>query len=157
MNYFLPESLGLSEELTSSIQTLPTGGNPTLSPAGTMYSTLLQLRTYVETEKLERTTLKQLVQRLQRDFALLQPHIEALDQKTTNQSSPLVSFENKIKILEKRLSTETGRHNARLNSLQLQLSTMSDQICQFEHSNCNFILWKVTSIKLFSNLPDYGI
>ena len=113
-----------------------------------MYSTLMPLRTHVETEKLERTTLKQLVQRLQRDFALLQPHIEALDQKTTNQSSPLVFLENKIKILEKRLSTETGRHNARLNSLQLQLSTLGDQICQFEHSNCNFILWKVTSIKL---------
>ena len=108
----------------------------------------LQLRTHVETEKLERTTLKQLVQRIQRDFALLQPHIEALDQKTANQSSPLVFIENKIKILEKRLSTETGRHNARLNSLQLQLSTLGDQIFQFEHSNCNFILWKVTSIKL---------
>ena len=113
-----------------------------------MYSTLLQLRTHVETEKLERTTLKQLVQRLQRDFAPLQPHIETLDQKTTNQSSPLVFLENKIKILEKRISTETGSHNAMLNSLQLQLSTMGDQICQFEHSNCNFILWKVTSIKL---------
>ena len=108
MNYFLPESLGLSEELTSSIQTLPTAGNPILSPAGTVYSTLLQLRAHVETEKLERTTLKQLVQRLQRNFALLQPHIEALGQKTTNQSAPLVSFENKIKILEKRLSTETA-------------------------------------------------
>ena len=149
MNYFLPESLGLPEEPAPSIQTLPTDGNSTLSLAGTMYSTLLQLRTHVETEKLERTTLKQLVQRIQRDFALLHPHIEALDQKTANQSSSLVSLENKIKILEKRLSTETGRHNAKLNSLQLQLSTMGDQICQFEHSNWNFILWKVTSIKLF--------
>ena len=113
-----------------------------------MYSTLLQLRTHVETEKLKRTTLKQLVQRLQRDFALLQPPIEALDQQTTNKSSPLTSLENRIKILEKRLSTETCRHNARLNSLQHQLSTTGDQICQFEHSNCTFILWKVTSIKL---------
>ena len=52
-----------------------------------MYSTLLQLHTHVQTEKLERTTLKQLVQRLQRDFALLQPHIETLDQQTTNKSS----------------------------------------------------------------------
>ena len=147
MNYLLPEFLGLPEEPTSSIQTFPTDGNSTLSPAGTMYSTLLQLRTHVETEKLERTTLKQLVQRLQRDFALLQPHIEALDQQTTNKSSPLASLENRIKILEKRLSTETCRHNARLNSFQHQLSTMGDQICQFEHSNCNFILWKVTSIK----------
>ena len=116
--------------------------------AGAMYSTLLQMRTHVETEKLERTTLKQLVQRLQRDFALLQPHIEALDQQTTKKCSPLTFLENRIKILEKRLSTETCRHNARLNSLQHQLSTMGDQICQFEHSNCNFILWKVTSIKL---------
>ena len=148
MNYLLPEFLGLPEEPASSIQTLHIDGNSTLSPARAIYSTLLQLRTHVETEKLERTTLKQLVQRLQRDLSLLQPHIEALDQKTTNQSSPLVFLENKIKILEKRLSTETGRHNARLNSLQLQLSTMGDQICQFEHSNCNFNLWKVTSIKL---------
>ena len=148
MNYLLPESLGLPEEPAPSIQTLPTDGNSNLSLAGNMYSNLLQLRTHVETEKLERTTLKQLVQRIQRDFALLQPHIEAFDQKTANQSSPLVLLENKIKILEKRLSTETGRHNARLNSLQHQLSTLGDQICQFEHSNCNFILWKVTSIKL---------
>ena len=148
MNYLLPESLGLPEEPAPSIQTLPTDGKSTLSLAGNMYSNLLQLRTHVETEKLDRTTLKQLVQRSQRDFALLQPDIEALDQKTANQSSPLVFLGNKIKILEKRLSTETGRHNARPNSLQLQLSTLGDQIIQFEHSNCNFILWKVTSIKL---------
>ena len=147
MNYLLPEFLGLLEEPTSSIQTFPTDGNSTLSPAGAMYSTLLQLRTHVETEKLERTTLKQLVQRLQRDFPLLQPHIETLDQQTTNKSSPLTSLENRIEILEKRLSTETCRHNARFNTFQHQLSTMGDQICQFEHSNCNFILWKVTSIK----------
>ena len=133
-----PDFLGLPEEPTSSIQTLPTNSNSTLSPAGAMYSSLLHLRTHVETEKLERTTLKQLVQRVQRDFALLQPHIEALDQQTTNNSSPLTSLENKIKILDKRLSTETCRHNERLNSLQHQLSTMGDQICQLEHSNCNF-------------------
>ena len=148
MNYLLPEFLGLPEEPTSSTQTFPTDGNSTLSPAGAVYSTLLQMRTHVETEKLERTTIKQLVQRLQRDFALLQPHIEALDQQTTNKSSPLTSLENRIKFLEKRLSTETCRQNAKLNSLQHQLSTMGDQICQFERSNRNFILWKVTSIKL---------
>ena len=147
MNYLFPEILGLLEEPTSSIQTFPTDGNSTLSPAGAMYLTLLQLRTHVETEKLERTTLKQLVQRLRRDFALLQPHIETLDQQTTNKSFPLTSLENRIKILEKRLSTETCRHNAKFNTLQHQLSTMGDQICQFEHSNCKYILWKVTSIK----------
>ena len=116
MNYLLPEFLGLPEEPASSIQNLLIDGNSNLSPAGAMCSTLLQLRTHVETEKLERTTLKQLVQRLQRDFALLQPHIEALDQKTTNQSPSLTSLENRIKIPEKRLSIETDRHNARLNS-----------------------------------------
>ena len=147
MNYLLPEFLGLPEEPTSSTQTFPTDGNSTLSPAGAMYSTLLQLRTHVETEKLERTTLKQLVQRLQRDFALLQTHIEVLDQQTTRKSSPLASLENRIKILEKRLSTETCRHNAKLNTFQHQLSAMSDQNCQFEHSNCNFILWKAASVK----------
>ena len=142
--------MGLPEEPTSSIQTLPTDGNAALSPPGAMYFTLLQLHTHVETEKLERITLKQLVQRLQRDFALFQPHIEALDQQTTNKSSPLTStsLENRNKNLEKCLSTETCRHNARLNTLQHQLSTMGNQICQFEHSNCTFILWKVTSIKL---------
>ena len=110
------------------------------------YSTLLQLRTHVETEKLERTTLKQLVQRLQRDFALLQPQIESLDQSPASKSS-LATLENKIKVLEKRLSTETCRYNSRLNSLQ-QLTTMGDQICQFEQSNSTFIFWKVTSIQL---------
>ena len=108
--------------------------------------TLLQLRTHVETEKLERTTLKQLVQRLQRDFALLQPQIESLDRSPTSKSS-LVTLENKSKVLEKRLSTETCRYNSKLNSLEHQLSTMGDQICQFEHSNSTFILWKNTSIQ----------
>ena len=112
-----------------------------------MCSTLLQLRTHVETEKLEQTTLKQLVQRLQRDFALLQPQIESLDQQSTSKSS-LVTLENKIRVLKKSLSTETGRYNSRLNSLQHQFSTMGDQICQFEHRNCNFILWKITSMQL---------
>ena len=147
MNYLFPESFGLSEEPTSPTQAPPIDGNPTLSPAGVMYSTLLQLRTHVAIEKLERTTLKQLVQRLQRDFVLLQPHIKSLHQPPTSKFS-WVTLENKIKVLEKRLSTETRRSNSRLNSLQNQLSTMGDQICQFEHSNSTFILWKVTSIQL---------
>ena len=73
-----------------------------------MYSTLLQLCTHAETEKLERTTLKQLVQRLQRDFALPRPQIESLVQPPTSES-PLVKHENKNKnkVLEKSLSTET--------------------------------------------------
>ena len=110
-----------------------------------MYSTFLLLRAHVETEKLERTVLKQLVQRLQGDFDLLQPHLESIDQPTTSKSS---SLETKIKTLEKRLSTETCRYNSRLNSLKHQLSTMGDQTCQFEHSNSTFILWKITSIQL---------
>ena len=117
-----------------------------------MYSTLPQLRTHVETEELERTTLKQLVHRLQRDFALLQPQIESRDQPPTSRS-PLVTLEHKIKVLEKRLSTETCRFNSRLNSLQHQMATMGDQICQFEHSNSSFILWKVTSIQLVFESP----
>ena len=121
--------------------------NPTLSPAGVMYSTLIQLRTHVETENLERTTFKQLVQRLQRDFALLQPQIESLGQPSTSKFS-LVTLENKIKVLEKRLSTEICRYNSRLNSLEHQLANMGDQICQFEHSNSTFTLWKVTSVQL---------
>ena len=149
MNYFLPGFFGLSKESTSPAQATPIDETPTLSSAGAMNSTLLQLRTQVENEKLERTTFSQLVQRLQRDFALLRPQIESLDQPPTSKS-PLVKLENKIKVLEKRLSTETCRYNWRLNSLQHQLSTMGDQICQFEHSNSTFILWKVTSIQFVS-------
>ena len=138
---------GLSEELTSPAQATPIDQTPTLLPPGVIYSTLLQLRTHVETEELERITLKQLVQRLQKDFALLQPQIESLDLPPTSKSS-LVILENEIKVLEKRLFTETCRYISRLNSLQHELSTMGDQICQFEHSNSTFILWKVTSIQL---------
>ena len=145
MKYLFPGSFGLPEEGTSPVQASPIDANPTLSPAGVMYSTLLQLCTHVETKKLERTTLKQLVQRLQRDFALLQPQIESFDRPPTSKSS-LVTLENKIKVLEERLSTETCRYNSRLNSLQHQLATMGAQICQFEHSSSTFILWKVTSI-----------
>ena len=149
MNYSFPGSFGLSEEPTSPspVQASPIDANPTLSPAGVMYSTLLQLRTHVETEKLERTTFKQLVQRLQRDFALLQPQIESPDRPPTSKSS-LVTLANKIKVLEKRLSTETCRYNPRLDSPQHQLSTMGNGICQFEHSNSTFNLWKGTSIQL---------
>ena len=147
MNYLFPGSFGLSEEPTSPAQAPARDGNATLSPAEVIYSTLLQLRTHVETEKLERTTLKQLVQRLQRDFALLQPQIESFDQPPTSKVS-LVTLENKIKVLEMRLSIETGRCHSRLNSSQHQLATMGDQICQFEHSNSTFILWKVTSVQL---------
>ena len=147
MNYLFPGSFGLSEEPTSPAQATPIDETPMLSPAGVMYSTLLQLRTHVETEKLERTTLKQLVQRLQRDFALLQPQIESLDGPPTSKSS-WVKLENKFKVLEKRLSTETCRYHSRLNFSQQHLSTMGDQICQFEHSNSICILWKVTSVQL---------
>ena len=147
MNYLFPGSFGLSEEPIPPAQTTPVDETPMLSPAGVMYSTLLQLRSHMETEQLERTTLKQLVQHLQRDFALLQPQIESLDRQPTSKSS-LVKLENKFKVLEKRLSTETCRYQSRLNSLQQQLSTMGDQICQFEHSNSTFILWKVISVQL---------
>ena len=146
-NYLFPGSLGLSEEPISPAQATPIDEILMLSPAGVMHSTLLQLRTHLEIPKLERTALKQLVQRLQRDFALLQPQIESLDRPPTSKSS-LVKLENKIKVLEKPLSTETCRCQSRLNSLQQQLSTMGDQICQFKHSNSTFILWKVTSVQL---------
>ena len=147
MNYLFPGSFGLSEETTSPAQATPIDETPTLSSAGAMYSSLLQLCSHVETEKLERTTLKQLVQRLERDFALLQPQIETLDRPPTSKSS-LVTIEIKIKILEKRLSTQMCRYNSRLNSLQHQLATKGDKICQFEHNNSAFTLWKVTSIQL---------
>ena len=58
MKYLFPGSFGLSEETTSPVQAPPFDENPTPSPVGVMYCTLLQLRTHVETEKLERTTLK---------------------------------------------------------------------------------------------------
>ena len=155
MKSLFPRCFELPEEPASPAQTPLIDGNPTLSPAGVMYSTLLQLRTLVETEKLERKTLKQLVHRLQRDFALLQPQIEPLEQPTTSKSSSFMTLEKKFRVLEKCLSTETCRYNSKLNSLQHQLSTMGDQLCQFEQSNSNFILWKVTS-NLYLSLLDYG-
>ena len=106
MSYLFHRFFGLPEEPTLSTQDLFIDGSPDLSPAGAMYSTLLQLRTHAETEKLEKTVLKQLVQRLERDFTLLQPQLESLDQPTRSKS---ISVENKFKILEKRLSTETCR------------------------------------------------
>ena len=147
MSYLVPGSFGLSEEPTSPVQAPLIDENPTLLPVGVMYSTLLQLRTHVETGKLERTTLKQLVQPLRSAFALLQPQIESRERPPTSKS-PLITLENKINVLEKRLSTEKCRYNSRLNSLQHQLSTMGHQICQFEHTNSTFLLWKVTSIQL---------
>ena len=146
MNHSYPGFFGLPEETTTPAQAPPTDENPTLSPVRAMYATLLKLRTHVETEKLEQTTLKQLVQRLQKDFPLLQPQTESLDQPPTSKSS-LVTLENKLKILEKRLSTEMCRYNSRLNSLQNQLSTMGDHICQFENDNSSFNLWKISSIQ----------
>ena len=146
MNCLFPGSFGLSEETISPVQAPPFDEKPTPSPVGVMYSTLLQLRTHVETEKLEHTTLNPLVQRLQRDFALVQPQIESLDRPPTSKFS-LATLENKIRVLEKHLSTDTCRYQSRLNSLQHQLSTMGDQIYQFEHST-TCILWKVTSIQL---------
>ena len=130
MTCLFPGSFGLPEESNSPAQATAIDETPILSSIGAMYSTLLQFRSHVETEKLERTTLKQMVQRHQRDFALLRPQIESLDQPATSKS-PLVKLEKEIKVLEKRLSTETCRYNSRLNSLQHQLSTMGDQICQF--------------------------
>ena len=132
MSYLIPRSLGLPEEPTPSMQNLSADGIPRISSAGAIYSTLLQLRAHVETGELERTVLKQLVQRLQRDFALLQPQLESIDQPTTSKSS---SLEIKIKTLEKRLSSETCRNNSRLNSLQHQLSTMGNQIFRLERSS----------------------
>ena len=57
MNYFFPGYFGLSEEAISPAQATPFDETPMLSPAGVMYSTLLQLRTHVKTEKSERTNL----------------------------------------------------------------------------------------------------
>ena len=51
MDYLFPGSFGLPEEPTPSARVLPTDGIPTISSAGAMYSTLLQLRAHVETEK----------------------------------------------------------------------------------------------------------
>ena len=106
MNFLFPGSFGLTEEPALPAQAPPIDGNPTPSPAGVMYSTLQQLRTHVGTEKLERTILKQLVQRLQRHFALLQPQIQLLDKSTTSKPSSLMAPGNKLRALKKRVSTE---------------------------------------------------
>ena len=51
MNYLIPGSFGLPKEPTPPAQVLSIDGKPTISSAGAMYSTLLQLRAHVETEK----------------------------------------------------------------------------------------------------------
>ena len=118
MSYLFPGIFGLLEEPTQSTQVPSADGSPTFLPAAVMYSPLLRLRVHVATETLERTILKQLVQRFQGDFALLQPQIELLDQPTTSKSSSLITLENKNKTSEKRFSYETCRYNSRLISLQ---------------------------------------
>ena len=73
MSYLFPGLFGLPYVPTPSTPVPSADASPTLSPAGVMSSTSLQFRNIVETEKLERTILKHLVQRLKKDFALLQP------------------------------------------------------------------------------------
>ena len=116
ISYLFPGLFGQPDEPTLSTQVAPTDGNPTLSSAGVMHSTLLQLRAHIEAEKLERTIPKQLVQRLQRNFTLLQALIELLDQPTASKSLSILTLENKVRTLEKRLSTGTCRYNSRPNS-----------------------------------------
>ena len=103
MSYLFTGALELPVEPSSPAQAPPTDRNLMLLPTRVMYSTLLQLRTHVETEKIEHTTLKQPVQRLQKDFALTQPQIELLEQPTRSKSFSLMPLENKITVLEKRL------------------------------------------------------
>ena len=78
MNYLFLGSFGLSEETISPVQAPPIDENPTPSHVGVMFSTLLQLPMHVETEKLERTTLKQLVQRLQKTLLFYSPRLSHL-------------------------------------------------------------------------------
>ena len=71
MNYLLSGLFGISDKPTHYTQLPSAEGSQTLPPAVVMYSTSLQLRNHVETENVERTTLRQIVQRLLRDFAPL--------------------------------------------------------------------------------------
>ena len=80
----------------------------------------MQIRNHVETDKLENTILKQLVQHLQRDFALLQPQIELTNKQAASTPASQKEFENKIKNLEKSLSAEVYKLKSRLNSSQNQ-------------------------------------
>ena len=121
-----------------------------------MYSTLLQLRTHVETEKLERTTLKQLVQRLQIDFALLQPQIESLDRPPTSKS-PLVTLGNKIRILGsvyllKRADTIRGSILYNINSQPWAIKSASSNT-----ANLPSFCGKLHQSYLYLSLLDYGI
>ena len=94
----IPWIFRTTEETTSCTQVLSTDASPKLSPAGAMDSTLLQLRTHVATEKLEMKILKQVVQRLQRHVALLQPEIELFDQSTTSKSPSLIGTINHLQV-----------------------------------------------------------
>ena len=81
MNYLIAVSFGITDEPKLSTQTRSLDGNQILSAARVMYSILLQLCNHdAETEKVETTILKQLVQRPQKTFALLQPQIELNNQ-----------------------------------------------------------------------------
>ena len=79
MQCLIPRSFGLPEEPSSPAQAPPTDGNPMLSPAGMMYSTLLQLRRHVETKNLEQTTLTYLVQRLKKRSLSYSPRLNYLN------------------------------------------------------------------------------
>ena len=61
---------------------------------------LLQLRDHVETEKLERNILNQLIQRLKRDFTLLQPQLDPTDQPSTIISISLATLKNRERSFE---------------------------------------------------------
>ena len=71
MSYLLSGLFGIAHEPTPCTQLSSADGIQTLSHASFMYSISLQLCNNVKTEKLEREVLRQLVQRLLRDFALL--------------------------------------------------------------------------------------
>ena len=113
----LPGLIGITDEPTPSIQMPSADGNQIISPTGVNYSNLLQLHNHVKTEQSERTTFEQLVQCLQRDFALLQPQTAIIYQLATSKPTSQTELEKKEKN-EKHLCAEIYQHNSHLNSLQ---------------------------------------
>ena len=120
MSYLFSGLFVISDKPTPYTQLPSVEGSQSLSPACVMYSTSLQHRNHVETEKLQGTTLRQLVQRVLRDFALLQPQIEIFFKTVTSIPTCQTELENDIKKSAKRLSAEFYKHKSRPESSQSQ-------------------------------------
>ena len=113
MSLLLPGQglLGNSDGPPLLTQAPSANGRQLLSLAGAMYSTLIQIRKHLGNFK--QGDLKQLFQRIRRNFALVQLKIEFVHQPPTIQSTLFVTLENKLSFLEKYLLAKIHKHHSR--------------------------------------------